>query len=121
MLKKFLNPAKTRSIKIFKEIITDNGTIKEYIHPLNTTIKAFVRQLSANEMATADAIQDASDIEFTIHKRNIDVGMFVEFNNSTYQISGVDFREFYKADITFRANHVNTKDYDETRWSDENS
>lgn len=116
MLKKFLNPAKTRNIKIYREL--EEGTIKEYIHPYFTSIKAFVRQLSANEMATANAFQDASDIEFTIHRRDIDVGMFVEFNSRTYQITAVDFREFLNADITFRATHVNRKNYLEVRWSE---
>src|SRR5690554_2498510 len=115
MLKKFINLAKFRDIKIYREL--KEGKIKEYIHPEGTTIKAHVRQLSANEMATANAFQDASDVQFTIHKRNIDVGMFVEFNNQTYQITGVDFREFLKTDITFRATHVNKKTYEEIRWN----
>jgi SPP1 family predicted phage head-tail adaptor len=118
MLKKFLNIAKTRNIKIFKEIEENGKSIKQYIHPYFTSIKAYVRQLSANEMASANAIQDASDIEFTIHKRNIDIGMFVEFNDKIYQINAVDFREFLNADITFRAMQVNRKNYQEIRWSE---
>lgn len=116
-LKKTLQTLKNRNIKIFKEVRENGKSIKQYIHPYFTSIKAYVRQLSANEMATANAIQDASDIEFVINKRDINVGMFVEFQNKTYQINAVDFREFLNGDITFRAMQVNRKNYDEIRWS----
>lgn len=112
---------KHHNIRIFKEIETHHGTIKEYIHSKNSFLKANVRQLSANEQAVAGAIHDSSDIEFTINRRNISVDMFVEFKRfgveRVYQMSGVDNFKFFNTDITFRAYEINPKQYLEVRWS----
>ena len=64
---------KPHNIRIFREIETEEGTIKKYIHPEGTYLKAHVRQLSANEQNIADAVQDSSDIEFTINRREIEI------------------------------------------------
>ena len=113
---------KDKTIKIFFETETSTGTIKEYIHPFGTTIKAYVRQLSANEQASANAVQDSSDIEFTINKRDIKPDMFVEYFNGfetkVYQVGSRDNFEFYNTEVKFRGYEVNLKTYIETRWPD---
>jgi len=112
---------KDKNIRIFYELETETGTVRVYIHPSGTVIKAYVRQLSANERATADAVQDSSDIEFTINKRNIKTDMYVDFYDGfewyTYQIGPKDNYEFYDTEVKFRAHQVNSKTYIETRWT----
>lgn len=112
---------KDKQIRVFQEIESEAGTIKRYIHPAGTYLKAYVRQLSANEQNTANAVQDASDIEFVINKRQIKPDMFVEFfdgfETKTYQVGSRDNFEFYNTEIKFRAYLVNQKSYIETRWT----
>lgn len=113
---------KPHNIRIFQEIETEEGTIKKYIHPEGTYLKAHVRQLSANEQNIADAVQDSSDIEFTINRREIEIDMFVEFKrfgiNRVYQISGINNYEFFNGDTRFRAYEVNKREYDVVEWAD---
>ena len=117
MLKKFSYPNKHRKILIFREIESKIGTIKEYIHPYETFIKAYVRQLSGNEQNSLEGIQTGAIIEFVINSRPVEVDMFVEFNNKVYGIDGTDPLEFFKAEIHLRGYPVNPKTYTEIRWS----
>jgi len=109
---------KDKNIRIFWEDVDGDESIKHYIHPRNSFLKAYVIQLSANEQASADAIQDRSDIEFIVNYREIIVDMYVEFNNKTYRISGIDYYEFYITEVKFRAYEVNVKQYDKVRWAE---
>lgn len=113
---------KLYNIRIFREIETEFGTIKEYIHAQDTYLKADVRQLSSSEQASANAVQDSSDIEFTINHREIGVDLLVEFKRfgveRTYQMSGIDKFKFLNGDIKFRAYEINPKQYIEVRWAE---
>jgi len=117
MLKKYSYPNKHKDILIFKEIETKTGVIKEYIHPINTIIKAYVRQLSGNEQNSLEGVQDNAVIEFVINSRTIEVDMFIEFKNVVYGIDGTDSLEFFNTEIHLRGYPVNPKTYSETRWS----
>lgn len=75
-------------------------------------IRAYVRQLSANERNTAKAIQDDSSIEVAINKRKIVQDMCMEFNGDTYQIGAIDAFEFEGTEIKFRAKEVVPVEYD---------
>lgn len=112
---------KNHNIRIFQEVETMDGVTKQYIHKENTFLKAYVRQLSSNEQNIAGAIQDSSDIEFVINKREIALDMFVEFKrfgiDRVYQISGIDEFEFFKGDTKFRAYEVNKRTYNQVKWS----
>jgi len=110
-------------IKIFKNIETPTGPIKKYIHPKNTLLNAYVRQLSAREQNIGNAEIDGSTIEFTVNKRKLSGDMFVEFKEEVYQISGVDNFEFLEGvDISFQAYRVNPKnDYIEIQYTEWNS
>lgn len=112
---------KDKKIKIFREIQTEWGVTKKYIHPLGSSLKAYVRQLSATEQNTSNGIQDGSAIEFVINNRQIKTDMYVEFKGKTYQMGPPDNFEFYKTEVKFIAYEVNTKDdYLEVEWSDWN-
>ena len=117
MLKKFSYPNKNREIKIFREIETKTGVIKEYIHPSGTIIKAYVRQLSGNEQNSLEAVQNNVVIEFVINSRTIEIDMFIEFNDNVYGIDGSDNFEFYATEIKLRGYPINPKTYEEIRWS----
>lgn len=106
---------KHKKIRIFKE--DNNGNTKKYIHSKDTFLNAYVRQLSANEQSSLNAIQDASNIEFVINYREVVVDMFVEFENKTYQIVGIDRFNFLPIEIKCRAYEVNSKTYENIEWS----
>ena len=120
MLKKLQYPIKPARLKIFYIEETKEGSIKQYIMPEGKFIKAYARQLSGSEQASADAVQDSSSYEFVIMKRDLSLTMFIEFNKGygekLYEINFIDFREFYKAEITIRAGEINNKTFIETRW-----
>lgn len=112
---------KDKRIKIFMEIPSEFGITKKYIHPENTYLNAYVRQLSATEQNTSNAIQDGSAIEFVINNRKIKTDMHVEFKGKTYQMGPPDNFEFYKAEVKFIAYEVNPRDdYIATEWSEWN-
>lgn len=112
---------KDKKIKIFQEISNEFGLTKKYIHPENTSLYAYVRQLSANERNQFNAIQDGSAIEFVINHRKIQTDMLVEFKNKTYQMGPPDHFEFYSNDVKFIAYEVTPKeDYILVEWSNWN-
>ena len=112
---------KDKKIRIFMEIPSEFGITKKYIHPENTYLNAYVRQLSATEQNTSNAIQDGSAIQFVINQRRIKTDMFVEFKDKTYQMGPPDNFEFYRSEVKFIAYEVNPKDdYIAIEWSEWN-
>ena len=112
---------KDKKIKIFMEVPSEFGVTKKYIHPEGTSLNAYIRQLSATEQNTANAIQDGSAIEFVINNRKIKTDMHVEFKGKTYQMGPPDNFEFYKTEVKFIAYEVNPRDdYIATEWSEWN-
>lgn len=110
---------KDKLVKIFRE--EANGTVKRYIHPLNVTLKAHIRQLSASEAVSINAIQDASVFQIVVNNRKIEIDMYVEWpsKNITFQIVGVDLYEFStKDDIKLTCKLVNKKQYASTMHTD---
>lgn len=109
---------KDKRIRIFYEVGSENGTKKVYIHRKNTKLKAYVRQLSASEMSSLNAVQDVSDLQFIInYRKGVQIDMFIEYRGKTYQINAIDNFEFdVGKDIKVRANEVNERPYDEVEW-----
>lgn len=101
---------KDKSIRIFREDQTQEGIIKIYIHPENTFLKAYVRQLSTSELLAFNAVLDGSAIEFTINFREISPTMFVEFRGKTYQIGPADRFEFYDRELKFIGYEITPRD-----------
>lgn len=111
---------KDKSIKIFREHEDGIGTVKKYIHPENTTLAAYIRQLSATEQNIGGAEIDGSQVEFTVNRRNIDNDCFVEHREIIYQVSGIDqFMFDTGTDLTFRAYPVSkVGSYTATQYTD---
>ena len=108
---------KDKNIRIFREKYSEDGIVKKYIHPKDTYLKAHIRQVSANEAASNDAIQDVSDIQFTINYREVEIDMLIEFKDKIYQITSVDRYEFYKKDLKIIATEINQREYNGYEWS----
>jgi head-tail adaptor len=110
-------PNKHHNILVFKEIQSKTGIVKQYIHPINTKLSAYARQLSSQEQSSQEAIQNNVTIEFVINYRTIDIDMFIEFMNRVYAIDSIDELEFFQTELKLRAYPVNSKSYTEVRWS----
>ena len=115
---------KNEKIKVFREEIIGDNTIKIYVHPEGTVLKAYVRQLSASEQNIGNAERDGNQVEFCVNPRAFQNDWFVEHKGNLYQISGIDNFMFQTdTDITFRGystNPRNDESYSEikyTNWS----
>lgn len=111
---------KDKRIRIYREKYTEDGTVKRYIHPKGTTLKAHVRQVSANEMSTMSAIQDASDHEFIVNFRKIETDMLIEFKGKTYKINAVDrYKHYRNTDLKLIGSEYNPPEYIDEVWEDD--
>ena len=115
---------KTKCIKIFYERqIKNNGKtypIKHYIHPQNTKLFAYVRNLSSNEISTNTAVYDTSTIQIVMNYRKLNNDMFIEFKNNTYQLIGdPDEFDFQNTEIKLLCKKTVTKtDYYSTEYEE---
>lgn len=122
---------KDKKVKIFYLVTTrdEEGfkiTIKKYIHPLNKSLSAYVRDLSQREVQANKQVQDDSTIQVVINRRPINNSMFVEYKRrgmdvNTYNISGIDYYDDTTNDIKFNGSLVNQKlTYDKVEGTDWN-
>jgi len=108
---------KKEFIRIFREIKDSDGLIKQYIHPSNQQLRAYVRSLSSKEQATLGGLQDYLLVEFVINYRAIKVDMFVEFNGEVFNIDSIDPYDFKKIEVKFIGVKTDSEEYKEIRWS----
>ena len=100
---------KDEYIKIFMEHQTELGMQKIYIHPVNAFLYAHVRQLSAAERNANAALEDGSELQFTVNRRVISSDAFIEWRGNVYQITAIDNYEFKaEQDLRIRARVVRT-------------
>jgi head-tail adaptor len=97
---------KDKIIKIYQETTKDKGVLREYIHPKDSYIKAYIRQLSSSERYLNRAEVDGSEIEIVINKRDVHPDMYIEFGEKHYQIGPLDHFEFYNTEVKFRAKEI---------------
>lgn len=100
---------KDKSIKIFylETKRTEEGhtiTIKKYIHPLNSYLKAYIRDLSQKERVSNLQIEDDSTALAIINRREVNNTMFLEYKRRnmkplTYNITGVDYYDDSTSEI----------------------
>lgn len=114
---------KTKCIKIFYERVSkvDGITypVKHYIHPQNTKLYAYVRNLSQNEINSNSAVYDTSSIQVIMNYRQLNNDMFIEFRNKTYQLIGdPDEFDFKETEIKLLCKRVVEKDYDIVEYED---
>ncbi len=113
---------KDKKIKIFTETNREDlgisQSVKIYQHPINTVLKANIRQLSADETNADNADQNSEYLVIVVNHRILPDSFFVEFRGSTYKSDGIDKFEFYKGEIKFRAHRVNSKEYDVVEYKE---
>lgn len=102
----------------FFEIVSErdlNGNevkVKRYIHDINR-LYAYVRELSEREKFAAKAVGSEQSIIFIVnYNSRIKVGQCIEFRGDTYEIVSIDGYEYYRRDLTLRANSVKQEEYD---------
>lgn len=116
-------PNKTKCIKIFYERVskTDGITypVKHYIHPQNTKLYAYVRNLSQSEITSNSAVYDTSTIQVITNYRKLNNDMFIEFRNKTYQLIGdPDEFDFKETEIKLFCKRVVEKDFSIIEYED---
>lgn len=118
-------PNKDKFVKIFKiskkrRRIEGRSSViveKEYLHPVDQAVRAYIRQISASERFTSDAHQDSRDYEVVINYRpDVTVDCYIEYKGSTFKITGVDGYELKEAELKLRV-HEQSPDEDPLKVS----
>ena len=100
-----------KTVKVYRKYAkAGNPSVDAGFDPLTESldVKAYIRQLSAEERNAAKALQDDSEIEVAVNKRNLIQDMYMEFpkEDKTYQIGAIDNFDFQGTEIKFRAKAV---------------
>lgn len=102
-------PQKDRQIRIFRihskrwANESEQSIIKEYMHPKDTFLRAYIRQLSAGEMATEALKKQSDDFEAVINYRpEITTDCYIEFQGDTYRVTGVDGFDLKNIELKLR-------------------
>lgn len=103
---------KFKKIKIYYIQETIDGKTKHYIHPINESLYASVRQLSFYERNNQNALLDGADMEFIINRRKVKPDMYIEFNEDTYKISAIDNYDFNSEEVRLLAKEVESINFD---------
>lgn len=95
-------------VKVYYKFSKTGISVGKDFDPKNEEIKvkAYVRQLSAEEGYAAKAVQDDSSLEVVINKRKICQDMYMEFKGQDYQIGALDNFTFDEPELKFRATAV---------------
>lgn len=103
-----MSEIKDKKIAVYA-VVTDRDLwdheikVKRYIHDRNK-LWAYVRELSEREKFAAKAAGSEESTVFKVcHNSKLKAGLYLEFLGETYQIKSVDGFEFYKRDLTIRA------------------
>lgn len=118
-----MNEIKDRKISIFeikseRNLKGDEVKVKRYVHG-HERLWAYVRELSEQEKFEAKAVGLEQSILFKVnHNVKIKAGQYLEFCNKTYVIKSVDGFEYYKCDLTLRAEQVKTEEYDYEEYNE---
>ena len=93
--------------------------VKRYIHNRNR-LHAYVRELSEREKFAAKEVGAETSILFRLnYNKSVRAGQFIEFRGDTYIIVSVDSFEYYKRDLTVRAEKVKPEVYDYEEYTEQ--
>jgi len=112
-----LSEIKDKLIDIFavvpgRDLAGNEVKIKKYIHDKNR-LRAYVRGLSQREKFAAKSMGAEQSTIFKVNfNEKIRTGLYLEFRGETYIIASVDGFEFYRRDLTIRANRCKTEIFD---------
>jgi SPP1 family predicted phage head-tail adaptor len=102
-------------VKAGRDIHGNECLVKRYIHGRNK-LRAYVRELSEREKFAAKASGSEQSTVFKVnYNPKIKAGLHLDFRGESYLIKSVDGFEFYKRDLTVRAERVKPEvtDYEE--------
>lgn len=89
---RFVYPHKDRYIKVFhirKKRLPNSAettVIKEYIHPVKESIKAYVRQLSAKEILSENMKDTSTYLVVVNYHQDIDMECYIEFKDKILRL-----------------------------------
>ena len=90
-------------VKAGRDIYKNECNIKRYIHG-HALLRAYVRELSEREKFAAKASGTEASTVFKVnYNPKLKAGLYLEFRGETYIVKSVDGYEFYKRDLTLRA------------------
>jgi SPP1 family predicted phage head-tail adaptor len=93
--------------------------VKRYIHNVNRLF-TYVRELSEKEKFAAKAAGAEQSVLFKInYNKRVKAGLYLEFRGDTYVIKSVDGYEYYKRDLTLRAERVKAEVYDYEEYAEQ--
>ena len=99
-------------VKAERDINKNEVKVKRYIHGINR-LHAYVRELSEREKFAAKAAGSEQSAVFKInYNGRARTGLYIEFRGDTFVIKSVDGFEFYRRDLTLRAERVKAEAYD---------
>lgn len=102
---------KDKFVKIYRLVkkrstIEGKSTVivtKEYLHPQDQGIRAYIRQLSATERFESSAHQDSREYEVVINYRvGVTVDCYLEYRGMVLKVAGVDGYELKNAELKLR-------------------
>ena len=105
---------KSSKIKIFtlekkRDLDGFVSVVKSYIHPIDSNINAYIRDISSTEKISLGQELDVSIKEIVINKRKITKDMYVEFKGQTYNILSIDSFDDLENEIKLRVVLVNNE------------
>lgn len=99
-------------IKAKRDIYGNECKVKRYIHDRNR-LRAYVRELSEREKFAAKASGSEQSTVFKVnYNEKLKAGLYLDFRGESYFIKSVDGFEFYRRDLTIRAERVNPEPVD---------
>ena len=109
---------KDKKIKIYQIISNRDSqgfitTIKRYIHPVNSYLCAYFKDLRSAEIAANRQVEDDTEAQFLINRRAVSKDMFIEFKRrtfgmTTYQITGIDGYEDNSNELKLSVKKINS-------------
>jgi len=93
--------------------------VKRYIHGRDK-LRAYVRELSEREKFAAKASGSEQSTVFKVnHNAKLRAGLYLEFLDETFVVKSVDGFEFYKRDLTLRAERCKPEPTDYEEYEDD--
>jgi len=90
-------------VKAGRDVHGNECKVKRYIHDF-AGLRAYVRELTEREKFAAKASGSEQSTVFKVnHNPKLKAGQYLDFRGGSYLIKSVDAFEFYKRDLTIRA------------------
>ena len=103
-------------VKAGRDLWQNECKVKRYIHS-KEKLRAYVRELSEREKFAAKASGSEQSTLFKVnYNPKLKAGLYLEFRGETYAIKSVDGFEFYKRDLTLRAERVKPEPTDHEEY-----